>query len=114
MLKVFCESPGQVPVLGKVVLRGAGEEVWEQRLGSASVHMTGFAWLSPLDRKQTFFPIVEERAPGEGNKWLVPVAALQGARVELAAEQPVGCAMVPFEATGRLDAIAQRLVVEVK
>lgn len=114
LLKVFCESPGQVPVLGKVVLRGSGDEVWEQRLGSASVHLSGFDWLSPLDRKQTFFPIVEERAPGDGNKWLVPREALQGARVELGAEQPVGCAMVPFEAAGRLDAIAQRFVVEVK
>ncbi|MFN7937071.1 MAG: hypothetical protein U0R19_27355 [Bryobacteraceae bacterium] len=114
MLKVFCESPARVPILAKVVLRGSGEEIWEQRLGAASVHYGGWDWLSPLDRKQTFFPIVEGSGTGSGNKWVVPRAVLAGARVELMPEEPAGCAVVRFETAGVLDGVAGRFVAEVK
>ena len=108
LLKVFCEAPRGVPVLAKAVLRGEGEETWEQGLGDGSLHHSGFDWSSPLDRRQTYFPIVDERAPGAGNKWLVPREALRGARVEIRPEEPVGCAIVAFEAVGKLDHAAGR------
>jgi hypothetical protein len=58
-------------------------------------------WVSPVNRRQTFFHIVDhDRTSSPGSQWLVPDSALPGSRVEITPQHEAGCSLVQFEATG--------------
>jgi hypothetical protein len=101
LLKVMCESPRDIPLPtnADLVQPSTGSR-WHQRLGDARTAVTYPAdqWLSPVNRRQTFFHIIDGPEQGKGSQWLVPRSALAGARIELTPEHDRGCGIVAFEA----------------
>jgi len=55
----------------------------------------GWAWLSPLERRQTFFHLTEES--GRGSTSLVPDTALSDAKVELTRLELERCTIFNYE-----------------
>jgi hypothetical protein len=98
MLKVLCESPSDVPRT-LVTLRGpeTGQE-WKQSLGDASTFYRGprGSWLSPLNRRDTFFHFAED-PKGFGSQWLVPEAAVDKMKIEIRQQPLIGYAAVEFQ-----------------
>jgi len=100
MLKVVCESPSPIPLLARVRLVEpvAGTE-WNQRLGDSmpNLYYPTRTWLSPLDRRQTFFHITDMPNPQAGSRWLVPRDALPAARLVVFPERAGGCRALTYE-----------------
>jgi hypothetical protein len=83
--RVMCESPETIPPT-RVKLRHGAESIGRpQALGDSApvVRYPLTTWLSPLNRRQTFFHLREDVPPRPGTEWLVPAGAIQGAIVEL-------------------------------
>jgi hypothetical protein len=98
-LSVDCESPAEIPYLTEVTLLqpGTGRE-WRQRLGMAS-RVMGYplkTWLSPLNRRNAFFPLTSEEDWVKGS-YLVPQEALSTAVLEVVPEPLTGRAIVEYE-----------------
>ena len=75
---------------------------WHQGLGDAStvVPYPRSTWLSPLNRRDTFFPLrSEDRDAPRGSQWMVPQTVLSTARLELVPEPVTGRAIVEYEWT---------------
>ena len=72
---------------------------WKQVLGDSmpSVPYPWQTWLSPLNRRQTFFHVIEERRTDGGSSWLVPREALANANFVFVPEQVVGCAVLGYQ-----------------
>ncbi len=83
MLDAFCESPAELPLSVQVRLADAATgRVWNQHLGDAMSYMTYpvRTWLSPLNRRQTFFHLTDELR-NEGDQWLAPRSMLSSGKV---------------------------------
>jgi len=99
-LRVDCESPDQIPFPTLVTLssaKTAGD--WHRSLGSsgAVIFAPGNTWLSPLNRRDTFFGLAtEERRLRD----LVPPEALADGQLELLPEPVTGYAIIEYEWTG--------------
>jgi len=99
MLKVYCESPEQLPQT-IVEIKGEGGRVWRNRLGSSStwVATPQNTWLSPLHRRQTFFTMAtQERSMQMGSTHLVPREVPARAVLTVRPEIDEGCGVFPFE-----------------
>ncbi|MBN9657486.1 MAG: hypothetical protein J0H49_04875 [Acidobacteria bacterium] len=87
MLKVVCESVAPISSLTEVRLwNPASGQSWRHHLGDSAAAAYGprEAWLSPLHRLQTYFQLAAgSRATMPGNRWLVPLEELNGARVAI-------------------------------
>jgi hypothetical protein len=100
MLDVFCESPAGIPPLVPVrLVDQANGQVWNQRLGDA---MTSMAypirtWISPLNRHQTFFHLIDEARNEAGAQWLVPRDVLSRANVGFVPRQAAGCEIFRYQ-----------------
>ena len=99
MLKVECEAPGSLPSVTHVRLwdQASGTD-WTAMLGDSGPVVPGprYTWLSPLDRRQTFFQIAEN-PHGEGGRWLVPLQAVGGAKIAITPELVLGRRIVRFD-----------------
>jgi hypothetical protein len=104
MLKVECESPAEIPLFTQVKLVGRhSAREWNQRLGDAmsSVPYPRVTWLSPMNRRDTFFHLtLGDASQGDGSKWLVPRDVAEGATLGISAELPDGCRVVHYELSG--------------
>jgi hypothetical protein len=99
MLKVMCESPGKVPGSVRVVLK-------DPQTGNERVQVLGDSyrgraipvldWLSPIQRRQTFFHLVEADSGRPGDRWLVPASALPRSRLRIEPAVAEGCANVEY------------------
>jgi hypothetical protein len=87
-----------VPGLGRcsASLDETGRE-WRQRLGdSAAMSMTTIAWLSPLNRRQTFLHTVQKESALPGDRWLVPREVLERSQIHIEPWTSEGCAQVNY------------------
>jgi hypothetical protein len=101
MLKVICEAPGQLPGFAHVVLvdsQTGREWKWKHRLGdSYNVRpIPAMDWLSPLQRRQTFFHIVENESNRAGDRWLVPASVVPRSQIRIEPSVADGCANVAY------------------
>jgi hypothetical protein len=100
MLKVFCESPRELPAASIAALRHepSGRE-WRLRLNSAFTSSPGpqETWLSPLHRGQSFFRLTNSVEGGPGSQWLVPKSYLSSAHVEVSPEIVIGHVLAGFD-----------------
>lgn len=99
MLKVICESPSRLPFrTGVTLVDTQTGTAWNQILGDSMPHLPypTRTWLSPIQRRQTFFHLVEGRPQGEGSKWLAPRGVLPSARVAFVPEEMTGCFVVSY------------------
>ncbi len=101
-LKVTCETPGSAPPFTRVVLQdpATGRE-WKQALGDSGrvLPYPSLAWLSPLQRRQTFLRVVEHDSARSDDRWLVPRAVLERARVSIYPTVAEGCENVSYSFT---------------
>jgi hypothetical protein len=99
-LRVNCESPDRIPYPTLVTLssaKTAGE--WNRSLGNSSalILAPGNTWLSPLNRRDTFFGIATEERRDTS---LVPPEALATGKLELQPEPVTGYATIHYEWAG--------------
>jgi hypothetical protein len=99
-VKVLCESPSQLPRTTSATLAvpRVGRE-WQQRLGDSFNFAIGprWAWLSPLDRGKTFFPISDPGTRRETYAMEVPLEYLDKARIGITPEIATGYTLVDFD-----------------
>ena len=99
LLKVLCESPGKLPGVLRLVLRDPqdGKE-WKQQLGDSQRYraIPVLDWLSPIQRRQTFFQLVEVDSSHPGDGWRVPASALARSRLRIEPAIAEGCANVAY------------------
>ena len=84
MLDVSCESPTEISPHVKVRLVDLSTgRVWNQQLRDSMGFMSYpvRTWLSPLNRRQTFFHLVGEVRNEAEMSWLVPCSVLSSANV---------------------------------
>jgi hypothetical protein len=99
MLKVECEAPGSLPSPTRVRLWDpASGEDWKAALGDSATMVPGprYTWLSPLDRRQTFFQLAGSPR-GAGSRWLVPLPAIGGAKIAMTPELASGRTVVHYD-----------------
>lgn len=83
--RVMCESPETIPQT-HVFLRAGSEAIGRpQYLGDSApfVRYPLTPWLSPLNRRQTFFHLREDGPAAVGDQWRVPAGAIGQADVHL-------------------------------
>ena len=83
-LKVLCESPVAIPVSTPVELRSnTTNRTHTRRLGGAMSQVPYFTsdWLSPLNRRDIYFEIVEQNPGTPGTQWLVPKEDINDATI---------------------------------
>jgi hypothetical protein len=99
-LTVVCESPHPLPPTMVELSAPANAEKWRRFLGdsSTSYPWPTLTWLSPVQRRQTAFPVVPRRHDTPGSRWLVPSEALSGATVAVSPGMPLGCGVVTLRA----------------
>ena len=103
LLKVVCETPGDIPLLTNIRLYDptTGQE-WQHRLGDSytDVRYPSEDFLSPLTRRQTFFHIVREASNHPGDRWTVPEESVARSQFVLSAFQLAGCRQIEYEIGG--------------
>jgi len=99
LLKVLCESPGELPRASIVLRHQPSGRFWPQTLNSAFTYTSGpnSTWLSPLRRAQTFFRLSDVPQTTPGAQWLVPPDLISESRIEITPEFPAGLALSHFE-----------------
>ena len=100
MLKVGCESPNQMPVVRLRLLDPSTNRDWKQTLGSSSMVLDypTVTWLSPVDRRVTYFPIVDaEHATENILRWQIPREVVPNAKIAITPELPAGSAVVHYQ-----------------
>jgi hypothetical protein len=92
MLKVFCESPHELPAASIALRHEPSGREWRLRLNSAFTYSPGphETWLSPLHRGQSFFRLTNSVEVRAGSQWLVPKSYLSSAHVEVTPEIVIG------------------------
>ncbi len=98
-LKVICESTESVPLLTRITLLDTQtDRDRRQRLGDSFTGqvLPSITWLSPLQRRQTFYQIVDRVLPGSQDRWLVPREALGRAQVRIEPTVVEGCSVVDY------------------
>jgi hypothetical protein len=97
-LKVVCESPADIVgnPLVHLVSRRDGRE-WKNRIGDNGTIAPGprQPWLSPVQRRQTFFRIAEMES--QVGPWVVPRSALASAEIGVTPYAEFGYAVVDFD-----------------
>jgi hypothetical protein len=98
MLKVFCESPHELPAAAIALRHEPSGREWRLRLNSAFTSSPGphETWLSPLHRGQSFFRLTDSVEVRAG-QWLVPKSYLSSAHVEVTPEIVIGHALAGFD-----------------
>jgi hypothetical protein len=94
LLKAMCESADRLPAaIGVRLVNTETQRTWNHRLGDAGTHMgyPTWSWLSPIERKQTFFHVVPEAPDVQGAEWLVPSSMLEDATLQWMPETEQGC-----------------------
>jgi hypothetical protein len=102
LLKAWCESPEELPVLNPVRLMDeSGRKEWKRRLGEGYTYfrLPTVTWLSPLNRQTAFFLVTDMLQDAPGSAWLVPRDSLSKARIAVAANEVIGRATVSYELT---------------
>lgn len=99
MLKVFCESPRELPAASITLRHEPSGRKWQLRLNSAVTYSPGphETWLSPLHRGQCFFRLTNSVESMPGSQWLVPMSYLSSVRVEITPEIVTGHALAGFD-----------------
>ena len=99
MLKVFCESPRELPAASIALKHEPSGREWRLALNSASTFSPGphETWLSPLHRGQSFFRLTHSVESLPDSRWLVPVSDLPSARIEITPEIVTGHALAQFD-----------------
>jgi hypothetical protein len=99
MLKVFCESPREIPVSTVTVRHAASGRKWDEYLNSSRTYRRGpdATWLSPLNRAQTFFHMTDSSESDPGSRWLLPVSFLPSSRLEITSEYITGRTLATFD-----------------
>ena len=98
MLKVVCECPAAIAPLTPVDLVSPDGRAWRRGLGDSGRTMAypARAWLSPLNRLQTFFTITDRPAESPSSQWLVPRADLAGAKLTVTPQVSQGSAVIEY------------------
>jgi hypothetical protein len=97
---VMCESPTAIPLWTKVdFVSSASGQRWPQRLADSMTHVSypTQTWLSPVNRRQTFFHVIDGPAR-EGDRWRVPRAELPVGKIQLTPMRETGCVIVRVDA----------------
>ena len=100
MLDVFCESPADIAPLVRVRLENpASGRAWNQQLGDSMSHMAYpvRTWLSPLNRRQTFFHLIDEVRTEAQTQWLVPRSLLSRATVGFMPRHAASCEIFKYQ-----------------
>jgi hypothetical protein len=99
-LDVFCESPADIAPLVRVRLEEpASGRAWNQQLGDSMSHMAYpvRTWLSPLNRRQTFFHLINEVRTEAEMQWMVPRSLLSRATVAFMARHAASCEIFKYQ-----------------
>jgi hypothetical protein len=98
-LKVECESPSAIPLPTRVRLwhPETGRD-WNEKMGSSAPFAAGprSTWLEALDRRQTFFRLVEVPRQRD-SPFYVPRTALATARIAITPEIVTGYSILKFD-----------------
>ena len=99
MLKVFCESPRELPAASIRLRHDPSGREWKLRLNSAVTYTPGphDTWLSPLHRAQSFFRLTRSMESRPGSQWLVPISYVPSLRVEISPERVTGHGLALFD-----------------
>ena len=100
MLKVGCESPNHLPVIRLRLLDPSTNRDWKQTLGGSAMVLDYpvSTWLSPVDRRVTYFPITdEEHIPENIVRWQVPREVVPNAKIAITPEFPAGNGVVHYQ-----------------
>ncbi len=99
MLKVFCESPRELPTASITLRHEPSGREWREGLNSALTYSPGphETWLSPVHRGQSFFRLANSVTSVPGDQWVVPMSYLSSARVEITPEIVSGHALADFD-----------------
>jgi hypothetical protein len=98
-LKVWCESPGEMPASTVVLHHQASGQEWRRGLNapigySRTPHES---WLSPVRRSQAYFRLAGSLDGGPEWERAVPRQFVPALRITIEPEIPTGHALVPFE-----------------
>ena len=101
-LEVLCESPNAIPMpTGLRLWQPETGRDWTQRLGANSMANGSIplaAWLSPLDRSDTLWPLVPGgRTILSGDRWQMPRDALVNAKLAITPNETTAWAVVDFD-----------------
>jgi hypothetical protein len=100
MLQVRCESPNRLPVVHLRLLDPATNREWKQTLGGSSMvqdYPTG-TWLSPVDRRVTYFPFIDEEHMTENNlRYQLPRGIISSVKIAIIPEFPAGNGILHYQ-----------------
>jgi hypothetical protein len=101
-LRVACESPAGIGETKVVVRDEHSGRAWEHRLGEAAffVSYPVLTWLSPVDRRETYYPFGSAEQFSAGVTWIIPQDAIGHLRAEVGPRPVVSQANTEFELTG--------------
>jgi hypothetical protein len=112
ILGVSCESPADIAPLVRVRLEDpASGRVWNQQLGDSMSPMAYpiRTWLSPLNRRQTFFHLIDQISTEAEMQWRVPRSLLSRTTVGFMPRHAASCEIVKYQIQGvRLDSFVAK------
>ena len=100
MLKVGCESPNRLPVVRLRLLDAATNREWKQTLGGSALFQDypTTTWLSPVDRRVTYFPLIDEELVTENLlRWQIPREIVQSLKIAIIPEFPAGSGVLHYQ-----------------
>ena len=101
MLKVLCESPGEIPETRITLLHPPSGRRWWGRLNSSFTYSPGphETWLSPLQRGQTFFNLTRFPGTTAESNLKTPESDLPTSQVQITPEIVTGHALATIDWT---------------
>jgi hypothetical protein len=103
MLKVGCESPNRLPVVRLRLVDPATNRDWKQTLGGSAMvqDYPTTTWLSPVDRRVTYFPFTDEEHATENNlRYQLPREIVPSVKIAIIPELPAGNGVVHYRLPG--------------
>jgi hypothetical protein len=100
MLRVGCESPNRLPAVRLRLLDPATNREWKQALGGSAMFQDypTSTWLSPVDRRVTYFPLIDEDHITENSlRWQLPREIMQSLKIAIRPEFPAGNGVVHYK-----------------
>jgi hypothetical protein len=101
-LKVVCESPSRLPLSSAIrIWDPATGKDWRLGLRASYTSPTSVypktTWLSPLWREQAWFQVTPRDSQHPGDRWLIPRAALDRAKIEITPVFDAGCTTLRYQ-----------------
>ena len=100
LIRVDCESPAEIPSPTVVRLIDPNtRREWPGQLGDSitAAPYPRLSWLSPINRRSTFFHVTTQDVSREGSRWLVPKKAVSIAEFEITPQPMTACTLATYE-----------------